>query len=238
MYYFILVDGRQEGPFSIQQLAAKGINADTMVWCEGMEEWQPADHVAELQSLLLPEEPEPIPEPAPQPETVTPRKSRRGLLKTLIIVAAVAVALVLTNPSKKKHMDTLQKLVTEYIADVKTDAIDDATKAGLQLGVGLIAKMGDQLFEYHNYGIFSTLTEKQTGKTLSTGFLTMVILKKHDEITDGLESLKQLRELSKGFGSSDTADDAFTTDEDDEGDDNSQAWEPEPDSDIDDEISF
>ena len=52
MKYFIIEDNRQAGPFTLEQLASRGINADTSVWTEGMSSWQPAGQVDELQSVI------------------------------------------------------------------------------------------------------------------------------------------------------------------------------------------
>jgi len=45
---YIQTKSGQEGPFSIGELAQKGISPDTPVWCEGMTEWTVASKVSEL----------------------------------------------------------------------------------------------------------------------------------------------------------------------------------------------
>lgn len=66
--YFIVENNKQAGPFSLEQLAAKGITPETNVWTDGMANWTPASQVSELQFLFAPQTP-PIPQAqAPEPE--------------------------------------------------------------------------------------------------------------------------------------------------------------------------
>lgn len=50
--YFVIVNGQQQGPFTIEQLAEMAITPETEVWTAGMADWQQAGDVAELTSLL------------------------------------------------------------------------------------------------------------------------------------------------------------------------------------------
>ncbi len=47
--YYVADGGQQRGPFTIDQLKAMGLRPETLVWCEGMDQWRRADLVAELQ---------------------------------------------------------------------------------------------------------------------------------------------------------------------------------------------
>ncbi|MBK6826448.1 MAG: DUF4339 domain-containing protein [Chitinophagaceae bacterium] len=116
--YFLKNDaGDQEGPFSPEELIAKGIGPDTPVWYEGLENWTTVSQVDELQSALsnipvspvtaetfsseiLPvEEPvviqaEPVVEPvvaAAAPEPVAP-----------VVAAAAPVAAIPAKPARAK----------------------------------------------------------------------------------------------------------------------------------------
>ena len=67
--YYIVENNKQAGPFTYDQLAAKGITPETNVWTEGMANWTPASQVSELQALFAPQmPPQPEPQYAPQPE--------------------------------------------------------------------------------------------------------------------------------------------------------------------------
>ena len=52
MDFFIIENGQQAGPFTIAQLAEKMITSSTLVWREGMPDWQPAWMVPELKYIL------------------------------------------------------------------------------------------------------------------------------------------------------------------------------------------
>ena len=52
MGYFLGDGGVQRGPFEINELAAQGLRSDTLVWKQGMPQWQQAGMSPELQSLL------------------------------------------------------------------------------------------------------------------------------------------------------------------------------------------
>ena len=53
-YYYIVVDGRSEGPFPKDILKMKNITRDTLVWAQGMPEWKRAAEIAELADLFIP----------------------------------------------------------------------------------------------------------------------------------------------------------------------------------------
>jgi hypothetical protein len=50
--YFLHNGREQQGPFDLEDLKAKQITGDTMVWYEGLSEWSKASSVPELQSIL------------------------------------------------------------------------------------------------------------------------------------------------------------------------------------------
>ena len=52
MNYFIIENNQQVGPLTLEQLVARNITSDTLVWKEGMEDWQPAWKVDELHTVL------------------------------------------------------------------------------------------------------------------------------------------------------------------------------------------
>lgn len=70
-YYYFVEKEQQFGPFTIEELKTKRLKKSTLVWTDGMQEWQKAECVEELKEILIPEPP-PIPKKEPQliPETV------------------------------------------------------------------------------------------------------------------------------------------------------------------------
>ena len=52
MKFFVILNNQQEGPYTIAQLAEMGISSETLVWKEGMKDWQPAWTIPELRYIL------------------------------------------------------------------------------------------------------------------------------------------------------------------------------------------
>jgi TM2 domain-containing membrane protein YozV len=69
MNYYLAIGGEQHGPFPRAELLAQGMRRDTMVWTEGMGQWQRADCVADLATLFA------SPASAPPPPPMTPNFS-------------------------------------------------------------------------------------------------------------------------------------------------------------------
>ena len=55
--FYIVENNQQAGPFTVEQLRAKGIAPETYVWSEGMSGWEQASNVGELQALFQPAQP-------------------------------------------------------------------------------------------------------------------------------------------------------------------------------------
>ncbi len=54
MKEYFYSDGQEQlGPLKAEELKEKKINKDTLVWCEGMEDWQKAGDVEELKFLFV-----------------------------------------------------------------------------------------------------------------------------------------------------------------------------------------
>jgi hypothetical protein len=77
--HYFLADGPQKcGPFTVDQLSAAGLTADTLVWHAGMARWERADRVPELAAVLI-TLPPPVPsEPAVPPPPPGPDAARRA----------------------------------------------------------------------------------------------------------------------------------------------------------------
>lgn len=52
MKFFIVENNQQAGPFTLEEMAARGVTPSTPVWREGMSDWTPAGNVPELASLF------------------------------------------------------------------------------------------------------------------------------------------------------------------------------------------
>lgn len=57
MYYYVIVNGTQQGPYQIHQLQSLHITPTTMMWREGLPQWVPAAQIPELQPYIQYQQP-------------------------------------------------------------------------------------------------------------------------------------------------------------------------------------
>jgi TM2 domain-containing membrane protein YozV len=78
MQYYIATDNQQRGPFPKEHLFANGLRPDTLIWTDGMGQWQRADSVADVATLFAPPAAPAAPPPLfnPQPGYATPLSYR------------------------------------------------------------------------------------------------------------------------------------------------------------------
>ena len=60
-HYFISISGQQAGPFTFEELKAKRITADTLIWTEGLDKWTRAGDIPLLSDILGQAAPPPPP---------------------------------------------------------------------------------------------------------------------------------------------------------------------------------
>jgi hypothetical protein len=60
--YFFLKGKDQNGPFTVEQLVNKKLTNDTLIWTEGMDNWQKLKDIPDLMKLLKPKS---VPPPPP-----------------------------------------------------------------------------------------------------------------------------------------------------------------------------
>lgn len=227
MKYFIIEDNRQAGPFSIEELKAKGISSETLVWGEGMANWTPAWQVEELKNLLFNTQPAATPPPfnpqehadpaaggrqpnvnQPYQEPLQPQKSKekRPLGKIIAaLLVVIALLFAFTNPSKREHQDAIGDRLNAFVNAKTTDTGDDVFSVGMRLVsrmmTGSIINALSEALEYHNYIFFSKTTVAWNDKehTVSYGILGKVITLNDDDIARALgrKKLKMLNQTNE-----------------------------------------
>ncbi|WP_314936806.1 CD225/dispanin family protein [Alloprevotella tannerae] len=70
-YYYVDGNNQQQGPIDAAQLPSFGVTTKTLVWCEGMANWQAAGEIPELASFFAAKQPEIPVQPQMQPGTPT-----------------------------------------------------------------------------------------------------------------------------------------------------------------------
>ena len=204
MKFFVILNNQQEGPYTIAQLAEMGISAETLVWKEGMKDWQPAWTVSELRYILNEKTNEyrnasstgmqqettipPTPPSAPYKEEKKPQnhyllKIFGGLVLLLLIIMA------LTNPNRESHENAIRTEVSKAVEKATTSNGNDIFSQGFGMMARMLAgnfidSALDNLFEYHNYLIFSkgTVTIQDKEHTVSYGIFGKVITMNSDDM--------------------------------------------------------
>ena len=214
MKYFILdSNSQQQGPFTIYELKDRGINEQTLVWAEGMENWQPAWQVEEIKRLLF-DQPAGTPPPPPhstdsfsqttprQPMSPQPQQSHKALIAGIIIAVIVLVVLAITNPDRRQHTDAIARAFTEaFDNEMDKSGISDSAlgEIGNMIADRMTASMVDQLLDYHNYIIFSksTITIADKSYTVSWGLLGRVFTVSNDRLSQKLEKRLHLPTIDR-----------------------------------------
>ena len=226
MNYFIIENNQQVGPLTLEQLVARNITSDTLVWKEGMEDWQPAWKVDELHTVLdqiranaeqaaqsqqncqvTPPEYQAQGNygyqtqggnpntPHPERDMLPPTKPKSYLVWKILggLFIFLLIVMMLSNPKKDQHINSIRTEVSK--------AIDKGTGNGNDIfsqGFKMIARMMagnvidsalDQLFEYHNYLLFSkgTVTLNDKEHTVSYGIFGKVITMNADDLLKAME---------------------------------------------------
>ena len=80
-YFYLNARNEQQGPVAAEDLIKNGVTKNTLVWKDGMANWEPAGNVAELNSLFAGQQTPPPPVPPvnpPRPGAVPPPNPPRG----------------------------------------------------------------------------------------------------------------------------------------------------------------
>lgn len=152
MNYFIIVNDTQQGPYTIEELRQRHIDASTLVWAEGMAQWTPAWQVEELKTLFnattgnganATSTPPPMPGTQdgagdaqsglgtpqdPSANGQAPHADKKTMkVWTWIGAAAVALLIIMAvaNPSRDEHRRAIKENVTNGIEKGLTSSTPD-----------------------------------------------------------------------------------------------------------------
>ncbi len=194
MRYFIYESGTQSGPFEPNELLNHGLQSETLVWTEGMEQWTPAWQVEELKALLSQQKqkqqaapmPPPPPEPAQQqkhgrenepPYRYTPpRKTGWGCgTWTFLGIAVIAILMAITCPGKAEHKQAVINQINKLVSSQdENDGLMGTFNSLLMSGIANVAI--DQVLQVDSYVFFSVgkIHIGNTEKMVSVGLLDHV----------------------------------------------------------------
>ena len=155
-FYYLTSQNEQRGPVDASQLSTYGVNANTMVWTEGMPQWAPASQVPELRPFLAPAVPQPAPPPTPQPAYAAPQQSapqtatqKPGNNMALAVLTTVLCCLPLGIVS----IVYAQKVDGLYFAGDYAGALEASKNARKWAIIGMIAGIAVGILYFLIYGI-------------------------------------------------------------------------------------
>ncbi len=193
MEFHLIRNGKQEGPFTVEELSQQGINPDSEVWAPGMSDWMQAGDVPELTAVLqraefeasqqaarmaenqptMGQPYEPPVAPSQAPPQVPPRypaqeepKKKSGCtpwLLAALILAILFATMVFTCPDRQKHEEAIQEVTKAWVGD----KVDE--------NMGNITGMG---------GVFGDLINKALKEL--TGFGTNKVISSYLDVTNYL----------------------------------------------------
>jgi len=164
MEFHLIKNGKQEGPFTIEELTQQGITPESEVWAPGMADWQQAGDVPELTAVLQRAEFEaaqaaaraaerqtPTGQPyepdattGPVPPQVPPRipvqqepPKKNGCTPWLIaalILTLLFATMVFTCPDRKDHEAAIQEVTKAWVGDKVDENIGGITGIGGAFG--------------------------------------------------------------------------------------------------------
>ena len=160
MEFHLIRNGKQEGPFSVEELAQQGLTPESEVWAPGMSDWQQAGDVPELTAVLqraefeasqqaariaenqatMGQPYEPSVAPSQAPPQVPPRypiqdepKRKSGCTPWLIaalILAILFATMVFTCPDRTDHETAIQEVTKAWVGDKVDENLDAITGVG------------------------------------------------------------------------------------------------------------
>lgn len=172
------------------------------------------------------------------PTEEQPKKGKKKVWKIVLgVVVAILLILAFTNPGKDAHKEAVQNEIDKVIDKATNTGEDDYV---LVQGFRAFAKMMsstvmdaffDEMFEYHNYIIFSkgTVTLNDKSHNVSFGILGKVYTINGDDVIKAIEKTNMLNlgtqdDKSVDQDSDDNSDSQYNADDDNDND-NSDADE-------------
>lgn len=185
MEYYIKINEEKRGPYSLNELAERKLDATTLVMPTDGVEWIPANQIEELRTLFTdkdttnnPKKTEDIPfvearpiiqatpqEETQQPQSTPKKKSHTGcLIGILITIIALVAVMIVTCPKTEQHKEVLSTVITATVNDAVHDNdnitgnnfIDNAFKTISNAFAGKVIEAAvDNLVTVDNYVVCS-----------------------------------------------------------------------------------
>lgn len=224
MEYYIKINEEKRGPYSLNELAERKLDATTLVMPTDGVEWAPADQIEELRTLFENKESinktEEIPFvearpiiPTAQQEAVqqpqpAPKKSHTGCLIGILLTLVVLVAvMVVTCPKTEQHKEVLSTVITTTVNNAVNDNdnltgntfIDNAFKTVSNAFAGKVIETAvDNLVTVDNYVVCSLGKVHYDGKDhiVSLGVFGHIFTVDEDDLREAAEQYYKKEEIN------------------------------------------
>ena len=201
MEFHLIRNGKQEGPFTIEELGQQGITPESEVWAPGMADWKQAGDVPELTAVLqraefeasqqaariaenqaIPGQPyDPIVPPTQVPPQVPrygnvpeePKKSGcTPWLIAALILAILFATMVFTCPDRQDHEAAIQEVTKAWVGDKVDDNLGSITGIGGAFG-DLINKAIKELTGFGTDKVISSYLDVKNYVVCSVGRMSI-----------------------------------------------------------------
>ena len=201
MEFHLIRNGKQEGPYTVEELGQQGITPESEVWAPGMADWKQAGDVPELTAVLqraefeasqqaariaenqaIPGQPyDPIVPPTQVPPQVPrygnvpeePKKSGcTPWLIAALILAILFATMVFTCPDRRDHEAAIQEVTKAWVGDKVDDNLSSITGIGGAFG-DLINKAIKELTGFGTDKVISSYLDVKNYVVCSVGRMSI-----------------------------------------------------------------
>ena len=201
MEFHLIRNGKQEGPFTVEELSQHGITPESEVWAPGMADWMQAGDVPELTAVLQraefeaaqqaariaenqtptgmpyepPMAPSQVPPQAPPRYPMEEPKKKSGCTPWLVAALILAIlfgTMVLTCPERQDHEAAIQEVTKAWVGDKVDENLGAITGGGGIFG-DLINKALKELTGFGTDKVISSYLDVKNYVVCSVGSMSI-----------------------------------------------------------------